>query len=368
MKAVLAAFVLALALWAAPVAVRASAPVYTYGVDVSTLVSTAQWTCMANSNPVIQHAIVRGFRSTGSSDPNVVQSLKNAIAAGYDKSNLGVYIFPRPLSSAGVIQDGGVQVRNMMNNLIKGGAGDTFTQLWLDIEGGDLYWSRITANNIKFVEQMIEAAKEYSPKYALGIYTSKSQWAPIVGSTYTGGKDFPLWYAAYNGKTDFNDFEPFAGWTAPTLHQYAGDKKVCGVPADLNVQLFGTLFSRASEARINGGGGPALAPITNSAKCAAQRGVCTNVAKTPCVGNVKKGLCDGPSSIVCCVTAPVLRSTPGAVAERPATSARITAEAVDTGKVTWQRDRPRRHAARKMAMGGLMKIRRHRKGKKKADK
>jgi len=284
-----------------------------------------------------------------------------------------VYIFPRPLSSAGIIQDGALQVRNMMNNLINGGAGDMFTSVWLDVEGGDLYWSRTIANNIKFIEQMISEAKKYQPKYKLGIYTSKSQWAPIVGSGYTGGKDFPLWYASYNGQTNFNDFSAFAGWTTPTLHQYAGDKTVCGVGCDLNLMTVGTLADVAGRAPINGGAAPPPVPIANSPKCALQRGQCSDISQSPCVGTVQKGLCPGPASVVCCVVAPTLRSAPGTAALSASTDAPIVAEAVDTGKVTWRRDRPRPHNYRRLKMGGLLRIkrkqhrrnRRNKKGKKK---
>jgi len=167
-----------------------------------------------------------------------------------------VYIFPRPLSSGGVIQDGGAQIKAMMSNLINNGAGDLFTSVWIDVEGGDLYWSRTLANNVKFIEQMLTAAKTYQPKYQLGIYTSASQWAPIVGSSYTGGAAYPLWYASYNNQLNFNDFKAFAGWTVPTLHQYAGDKTVCGVGLDQNLALFGTLSTVTARAPINGGSAP----------------------------------------------------------------------------------------------------------------
>jgi len=362
----------------AAVSLAATPQVYSFGVDVSALVSVTQWKCLAKSNPVVTHAIVRAFRSTGSSDPSAVQSLKNAQAAGYDKSNLGVYIFPRPLSSAGVIQDGGAQIKAMMNNLINNGAGDLFTSIWIDVEGGDLYWSRTVANNVKFIEQMLTAAKTYQPKYQLGIYTSASQWSPIVGS-YTGGKDYPLWYASYNNQLNFNDFKAFAGWTVPTLHQYAGDKTVCGVGLDQNLALWGTLSAVTGRAPINGGAAPVAPPLANSVACQNVHGACQDIAAKPCVGTVKSGLCPGPKNVVCCVGAPVLKSSapsapvskstaPGAAKRVPkkklSTHGRVTAIAQDTGKVTWHRDRPRRHSYRKMKMGALMRIKKHRKHRK----
>jgi len=357
-----AAAVLAFALVAVAMG-SAYATTYSNGLDVSSLVTVTQFKCMKTSNPPISHVIVRAFRSTGSSDPAVVQTLKNAVAAGYDKSNLGVYIFPRPLSSAGVIQDGGLQVRSMMNNLVNNGAGDLFTSVWMDIEGGDLYWSKSTASNVNFVQQMLTEAKKWQPKYSLGIYTSKSQWGPIVGSTFTGGKDYPLWYASYNGRQDFTDFSAFAGWTSAFMHQYAGDATVCGIGCDRNIAPTGTLQSGANTAVINGGAPPPPPVIANSAKCAAVHGACQDIQARPCVGSTQSGLCPGASNIVCCVSAPVLRSSaPGSnVPTKAATHGRIIAEAIDTGKVTWHRDRKRPHAYRRLKMGGLMRVRRHKK-------
>jgi len=89
------------------------------------------------------------------------------------------------------------------------------------------------------------------------------------------------------------------------------------------------------------------------------------------VGTVQHGLCSGSSSVVCCVSsAPVLGSSfNGAAAAGlpPSTPHRIVATAVDTGKVSWYADHARgRHAARKMKMGTLFRIkkRKNRKNRK----
>jgi len=265
-----------------------------------------------------------------------------------------------------------------MTNLITNNAGDLFTSIWLDVEGGPQYWSKSTAANIKFLEQMFTAAKAYQPKYNLGIYTSASQWSPIVGSSYSGGKNFPLWYAAYNNIQNFNDFRPFAGWTAATLHQWKGDTTLCGVGLDLNIIPYGSLRDGSSKAVVNGGTAPPPVPIANSAACVKARGACQDTSVKACVGTVQHGLCTGSSSVVCCVAAPVLKSSApvlkssspvaGARPVKKSTHGRVVAEAVDTGRVTWHEDRPRRANYRKMKMGGLMRIKHkkkhHRKHKK----
>jgi hypothetical protein len=50
----------------------------------------------------------------------------------------------------------------------------------------------------------------------IGVYTSDSQWVPIMGS-YTGGSSYPLWYAHYDGEPNFDDFSPFNGWSSPYM-------------------------------------------------------------------------------------------------------------------------------------------------------
>ncbi len=69
----------------------------------------------------------------------------------------------------------------------------------------------------------------------VGVYTSASQWysylhhtsptitlcnyytrEPIMGK-YTGGSEFPLWYAHYDGNPSFSDFSPFNGWSKPSI-------------------------------------------------------------------------------------------------------------------------------------------------------
>jgi hypothetical protein len=58
------------------------------------------------------------------------------------------------------------------------------TFLRFDIEGPQ-YWSPNHQNNAIFMEGLLKEAK--SEGVSVGIYTSASQWLPIMGD-YTGGK------------------------------------------------------------------------------------------------------------------------------------------------------------------------------------
>jgi hypothetical protein len=78
-----------------------------------------------------------------------------------------------------------------------------------------------------------------SANVPIGIYTSKSQWEPIMGrgNAYTAGSKYPLWYAHYDKVPNFKDFSTsrigdFGGWTEPHMKQYKGDIKVCSAGVD----------------------------------------------------------------------------------------------------------------------------------------
>ena len=64
-------------------------------------------------------------------------------------------------------------------------------------------------------------------------------WQQIMG----GVKNCPqaasvqLWYAHYDGKPDFSDFNPFGGWNKPSIKQFQGDVTLCGAGVDKNYYL-----------------------------------------------------------------------------------------------------------------------------------
>ena len=65
----------------------------------------------------------------------------------------------------------------------------TFGMLWLDIEAPQI-WSHDQAVNQKFIQGLMDEAADLG--IPLGVYTSASQWIPIVGD-WTGGAKYPLW-------------------------------------------------------------------------------------------------------------------------------------------------------------------------------
>src|SRR5690606_29379095 len=89
-----------------------------------------------------------------------------------------------------------------------------FGMIWLDIEGisscrlktGTKYWTKDQNANRNCMQGMMNEAQRLGINY--GIYTSASQWMPIMGS-WTGGSSRPLWYAHYDNDPSFRDFKSF---------------------------------------------------------------------------------------------------------------------------------------------------------------
>jgi len=106
-----------------------------------------------------------------------------------------------------------------------------YGMFWFDIEGPGVYWSGNQAANAAFFEGLVNQA--HAMGQTIGVYTSASQWIPIMGG-YTGGSAYPLWYANYDGQPNFGDFQPFSGWTKPNIKQYNGNIATCGAGIDEN--------------------------------------------------------------------------------------------------------------------------------------
>jgi hypothetical protein len=102
--------------------------------------------------------------------------------------------------------------------------------LWLDIGGK---WDNNTEINIQFVDELIKQTNNLGVKF--GIYTSKSQWITITNNVTRFSLDSPLWYSHYDNNKSFDDFRAFGGWRQPSMKQFIGDVKECGVVLDRNL-------------------------------------------------------------------------------------------------------------------------------------
>jgi len=191
----------------------------TYGVDVSSPVSSSTFTCMRNAG--YSFAIVRAYQSTGSPDPNVVATVRNAHAAGVPY--VDVYMFPCPRCGKSAAAQVSEAITYLRSNSV------SFGMFWFDIEGSQ-YWSSQSFNQNWFTQAVNQAR---SMGVTIGVYTSASQWAPIMGN-FNGGSAYPLWYAHYDGVPGFGDFQPFAGWQHPAIKQFSDQGAKCSASYDIN--------------------------------------------------------------------------------------------------------------------------------------
>jgi len=194
------------------------------GVDVSDLCSASNFACLKQSG--YNFAVVRAWRSSGTWDPQCSANIDNAISAGM--SPVDVYMFPRPLGASGSSQASAL-LSNLQNTNFNG-------TIWFDVEQESPYWSTQSANQ-QFFNAVISTLQAAGA--SVGIYTSKSQWTAVMGSSFSGGANLPLWYSHYDNVQGFSDWSSsaigrYGGWSAPTIKQYMGDKSACNCNTDFN--------------------------------------------------------------------------------------------------------------------------------------
>jgi hypothetical protein len=106
-----------------------------------------------------------------------------------------------------------------------------YGMLWFDVEGPGTYWSGNCNSNAQFLATLISTAQGLGVN--VGIYTSNSQWSPIMcGSSQFS--NIPLWYPHYDNNPSFSDWSSFGGWSSPNIKQYNGDGSSCGIGFDYN--------------------------------------------------------------------------------------------------------------------------------------
>ena len=173
-------------------------------------------------------AIARAWRSSGTMDPNAVQNINNARAAGIP--NVDVYLFPCRAKSAAD------QVSQMISAL--GSA--NYGMIWLDVETNPstgCSWSSFSAaSNCQYVGELVNAIKSHGK--VPGIYASRYMWTEIMGaaSACTSYTSVSMWYAHYDNKETMDDYPAlaFGGWTKPNVKQYKGTTTLCNAGVDLS--------------------------------------------------------------------------------------------------------------------------------------
>lgn len=171
------------------------------GVDMAGAFSTSTFQCIKNAG--YSFATLRAYRSMGSFDTTVVQSLTNARSAGLTTD---IYMFPCRGKNASA------QVDEMMSKV----SASLYGMVWIDVEtnpSSGCSWSGHDSNsNCQFVTEIVNRVKSQGKN--VGIYSNANMWLSIFGSktACTGVGSQQLWYAHYDNSPSFSDFSPFGGW------------------------------------------------------------------------------------------------------------------------------------------------------------
>jgi GH25 family lysozyme M1 (1,4-beta-N-acetylmuramidase) len=170
--------------------------------------------------------VPRGYRSSGSVDPQVCTSIISAYNAGINVRD--TYLFPCPTCS----KSASTQIGELVSYLKANCASQWSGRVWLDIEGSQ-YWLGSSSSNQAWYKQLKDACVNSGVR--CGVYSSSSQWSSIFGSSsFCYGSDLPLWYAHYDNSASFSDFSKFGCWSSPHAKQYAGDATLCSMGVDNN--------------------------------------------------------------------------------------------------------------------------------------
>lgn len=200
----------------------------TLGFDLSYFqgqVSQSSFDCLADSG--YEFGIIQATAGTGGYNPYVASDISRGKSAGI--CCLDVYIFPDTSQSASS------SMTTLINNLLDDGA-LTNNMVWMDIEGTQ-YWSSSCSSNQSWLSEAISTIESMyngcGQSTCVGIYSSASQWDPIMCDT-TEFSNYQLWWAYYDNDPSFSDFSPFGGWSSPNIKQYKGTTNVCSTSIDLD--------------------------------------------------------------------------------------------------------------------------------------
>ena len=110
--------------------------------------------------------------------------------------------------------------------------------IWIDVEDNPSHgcsWDSYShQQNCAYLVGLIAQLKAAGKN--VGVYTSNYEWGNVMGYSRAcpQAATVPLWYAHFDNVKSFSDYKQISNWVKPSIKQYKGLDKVCGVVADLN--------------------------------------------------------------------------------------------------------------------------------------
>nr|CDJ84787.1 C. briggsae CBR-LYS-10 protein [Haemonchus contortus] len=206
---------------------------FAYAVDLAvtapSTISTSTFKCLKENHYDV--VFIRGYTGSyqGQVDPFSVLNIQNATAAGL---GIEVYMTPQPSSAS---KTGAQQFDEMYEKLQD--ANINLRTIWVQVTSRE-DWSDSSTTNVNFLNSIFERALEHN--ISIGIYTNSEDWDKITDSAST--KNVKLWYWSARGSgavnesaPNFDDFQPFASWTSPSMKQFAKFETICGVIVNRNI-------------------------------------------------------------------------------------------------------------------------------------
>ncbi|KAK0428742.1 hypothetical protein QR680_010983 [Steinernema hermaphroditum] len=179
-----------------------------YALDTTYPATVMQLHCLWQQG--YRFAFVGVYNSDGQGNvyPYAAENLLNAQRAG-----LGIYAYISPATQSR--KTATAQFQETYYTLLKEGQ-LTLKHVWLQVTN-PISWPNNPQRNIAFIHEFLRAAASFGVK--VGIYTNWYDWEQITGNWQLNG--YELWYWNTNGVGEhasgvnsFNDFRPFAGFTA----------------------------------------------------------------------------------------------------------------------------------------------------------
>jgi len=214
-------------------------------VDISAPTTVNTFSCYRQS--LFLTAFIRIYIPTGSGqiDTESPNTVRNAFTAGL---GVEVYATPQPSGSKMGWQQCDEAYQCMYGN------GITVRAIWLQVTS-PINWPLNLQANQAFITSFVQRARQLNLR--VGIYTNYYDWQQITGNWngWTAQGSIDLWYWNVNGEgpagqhaTDFGDFVPFGGWTAPRVKQYGQVITVCGTYVNTDVYVASRVASVVSRA------------------------------------------------------------------------------------------------------------------------